>query len=156
MITPPGRLLGVDYGEVRIGLAISDPERRIASPLQTYTRRSSSIDEGFFRLLVARERVTRLVVGLPLHTSGRAGIKAQEARAFGHWLAESTELPVSFWDERFTTVEAEAALWQAGLTHQQRKQRRDRVAAQLLLQGFIDAGCPEDDRSPNDSSADHP
>jgi len=68
--------------------------------------------------------------------------KAGEARKFGAWLGEVTGLPVVFWDERFTTVEAESALWQAGLTHRQRKARRDRVAAQILLQAYLDAGCP--------------
>jgi putative Holliday junction resolvase len=82
------------------------------------------------------------VVGLPVHTDGREGTKAAEARAFGAWLGEVTGLPVVFWDERFTTVEAESALWQAGLTHKKRKERRDRVAAQLMLQAYLDAGCP--------------
>ena len=82
------------------------------------------------------------MVGLPVHTDGREGVKAVEARAFGRWLAETTGLPVVFWDERFSTVEAESALWQAGLTHKRRKARRDRVAAQILLQAYLDAGCP--------------
>lgn len=84
----------------------------------------------------------QVVVGLPVHLDGREGAKAAEARTFGRWLAEVTGLPVVFWDERFTTVEAEAALWEAGLTHARRKERRDRVAAQILLQGYLDAGCP--------------
>jgi putative Holliday junction resolvase len=129
---------------VRIGLAISDPDRKIAFPLTTYTRRDRDADAGWFRDIVTKESVSALVVGLPVHTTGREGQKAGEARAFGAWLAEATGLPVFFYDERFTTVLAESALWEAGLTHKKRKARRDRVAAQILLQAYLDAGCPSD------------
>ena len=138
------RLLGVDYGSVRIGLAVSDPDRRIASPLATHIRRDPEQDACYFRRLAEEEGIGRIVVGLPVHLDGREGTKAAEARAFGRWLAEVTGLPVVFWDERFTTVEAESALWNAGLTHQKRRQRRDPVAAALLLQSYLDAGCPEE------------
>ena len=136
------RLLGVDYGSVRVGLALTDPDRKIAFPLSTYHRQEPAQDAAFFLHLVAEEEVGQVVVGLPVHLSGREGQKATEARAFGKWLGETTGRPVVFWDERFTTVEAEAALWSAGLTHKRRKARRDRVAAQILLQSYLDAGCP--------------
>jgi putative Holliday junction resolvase len=142
-VTARTRLLGVDYGHVRVGLAVSDADRRIASPLTTYQRRSREQDGSYFRTLVETEAVGQIVVGLPVHTSGREGQKAAEARAFGAWLGEVTGLPVVYHDERFTTVEAESALWEAGLTHKRRKARRDRVAAQIMLQSYLDAGCPE-------------
>ncbi len=138
----PGKLLGIDFGQVRIGLAISDPDRKLAFPLQTYTRRGPDRDADYFREVVKEEGVVGLVVGLPMHTDGREGQKAAESRAFGTWLAAATGLPVVYWDERFTTVEAESALWAAGLTHKQRRARRDRVAAQIFLQAYLDAGCP--------------
>jgi putative holliday junction resolvase len=138
------RLLGVDYGSVRIGLAVSDPERRLASPLAVYERRGREHDAEYFRALVTAEEIGALIVGLPVHLDGREGQKAAEARTFGAWLAETTGLPVIYWDERFSTVEAESALWQAGLTHKKRKARRDRVAAQILLQAYLDAGCPDE------------
>jgi putative Holliday junction resolvase len=138
----PRRLLGVDYGSVRIGLAVSDPDRQFAFPLTTYERRGPEADAAYFRALVASEEIAGLVVGLPVHLDGREGQKALEARAFGRWLAEVTGLTLAFFDERFTTVQAESALWEAGLTHKKRKQRRDRVAAQILLQTYLDAGCP--------------
>jgi putative Holliday junction resolvase len=137
------RLLGVDYGTVRVGLAVSDAERRIASPLTTHERRGREGDERYFRKLVEEEEVGRIVVGLPVHTDGHEGQKAAEARKFGAWLAGVTGLPVSYFDERFTTVEAEGFLLAAGLTNKRRKARRDRVAAQILLQSYLDAGCPE-------------
>jgi putative holliday junction resolvase len=136
------RLLGIDYGSVRLGLAVSDRDRKIASPLATYTRRSAAQDASFFERLVEVEEIAALVVGLPVHLDGREGEQAREARAFGNWLGAATKLPVTYWDERFTTVEAEAHLVDAGLTRKHRKQRRDRVAAQILLQAFLDAGCP--------------
>lgn len=137
-----GKLLGVDYGQVRIGLAISDPDRKLAFPLETYTRRVPERDAAHFREVIQQEGVVGLVVGLPMHTDGREGQKAAEARTFGAWLAKTTSLPVVYWDERFTTVEAESALWEAGLTHKQRRARRDRVAAQIFLQAYLEAGCP--------------
>jgi putative Holliday junction resolvase len=139
---PPGRLLGLDPGTARIGLAISDPDRLIASPLDTYAVREPDLDAAYFAKLVAAERVAGLVVGLPLHTGGEEGIKAREARAFGAWLAGVTGLPVVFWDERCTTAAADDLMRGAKLNPRQRKERRDRVAAQLILQGYLDAGCP--------------
>jgi len=147
------RLLGVDYGHVRIGLAISDPDRKLAFPLTTYERRNRDHDAEYFRELVAEEQIGQFVIGLPMHLSGREGQKATEARAFGTWLGEVTKLPIVFWDERFTSVEAESHLWNAGLTHKRRKERRDRVAAQIMLQAYLDAGCPE---QPTVGSLDQP
>src|SRR5262249_31906362 len=134
----------VDYGARRVGLSVSDPDCKIAFPLATRERQGAEQDAAYFRGLVAEEAIGRLVVGLPVHLDGREGQKAAEARAFGKWLGEVTALPVVYWDERFTTVEAEEALWSAGLTHKKRKARRDRVAAQILLQAYLDAGCPEE------------
>jgi len=146
------RLLGVDYGQRRVGLAISDPDRQFAFPLATYERRNPQLDAIYFRQVVADEAVAGLVVGLPVHLNGSEGQKAGEARRFGAWLAETTGLPVVYYDERFTTMEAESALWSAGLTHKKRKARRDRVAAQILLQTYLEAGCPpSSDPGPLDS-----
>jgi putative pre-16S rRNA nuclease len=133
-----GRLLGIDTGAKRVGLAISDADRKIASPLTTLERQNAESDAKFVHELIARENVVGLIVGLPMHTDGREGVKAREARAYGAWLATITGLPVEFADERFTTVHAESALWDAGLTHRRRKARRDRVAAQIMLQAYLD------------------
>lgn len=138
------RLLGVDFGTVRIGLAVTDADRRIASPLVTYARRGTEKDREFFQKLVEQEEVGALVVGLPVHLSGHEGQKAHQARQFAQWLGQITNLPVYFADERFSTVEAEQFLLDAKLTSKRRKARRDRVAAQILLQTYLDAGCPAD------------
>jgi putative holliday junction resolvase len=143
-VTHRGCLLGIDFGNVRIGLSLSDPDRKIAFPLETYTRRNREQDARYFRELAEAEEIGQIVVGLPVHLDGREGSKALEARRFGQWLGELTNLPIIFWDERFTTVEAEGYLWSAGLTHKRRKARRDQVAAQIMLQSFLDAGCPDE------------
>jgi putative Holliday junction resolvase len=132
-------LLGVDYGTVRVGLAICDSERIIASPLSIYQRRDATRDGEYFRKLVESEQVVGLVVGLPVHMSGDEGGKAKEARAFGDWLANITGLPVEYWDERYTTIDAENHLRGAGLSRERRKERLDKVAAQILLQAYLDA-----------------
>jgi putative Holliday junction resolvase len=137
------RLLGIDFGTVRIGLAVTDPDRKIAFPKSTYVRVSKEEDAEFLQKLVQDEEIGAIVVGLPMHVNGREGKKAAEARAFGRWLHDLTGLPVAYWDERFTTVEAEAALWSAGLTHKRRKDRRDRVAAQIMLQAYLEDSCWE-------------
>lgn len=133
-----GRLLGVDYGKVRVGLAVTDSERRLASPLTTYTRRDDEADARFFRDLVKAEEVVGLIVGLPVHNDGREGEQALAAREFGTWLSHITGLAVAYWDERFSTSEAEGFLLAAGMTRQKRKGRRDRVAAQIVLQSYLD------------------
>jgi putative Holliday junction resolvase len=138
-LPPSGVLLGIDYGTARIGVAMCDPERRIASPWQTYWRRHPQADASYFTQLVRDVRAVGIVVGLPLHADGRESHSSQQARAFAKWLAAVTCLPVVLWDERFTTHAAEAALLQAGLTHRQRRTRRDRVAAQMILQSYIEA-----------------
>lgn len=143
------RLLAVDFGTVRIGLAISDRDRIIASPLETYTRQDREREAQHFRTLIEEEEVGAIVLGMPVHTTGHMGAKALEAEAFGKWLHQLTGLPVYHYDERFTTVEAEQFLQAAKLTSKRRKQRRDRVAAQILLQAFLEAGCPtESDLGP--------
>lgn len=136
------KLLGIDYGAVRVGLAVSDPERKFSFPHQIRQRQDRDADAAYFRALVEEEQIGSLVVGLPVHNSGLESNESIAARAYGAWLAEVTGLPVTFYDERFTTVLAESALWDAGLTHRQRKSRRDKVAAQIMLQTYIDAGCP--------------
>jgi putative Holliday junction resolvase len=136
------RLLGIDHGKARLGLAISDSERRIASPLVNYTRRGLEQDGRYLKKVIEEHDVGELVVGLPVHLSGREGVEAQAAREFGRWVMKRTGIPCVFWDERFSTWEAESSLWEAGLTHKKRKARRDQVAAQVFLQAYIDAGCP--------------
>ncbi|WP_157506836.1 Holliday junction resolvase RuvX [Gemmata obscuriglobus] len=137
---PRGALLGVDYGTKRIGVAVCDPDRVIASPVGTQA--NDATREPYFRDLCARSKFAGVVVGLPLHASGEESPMSGEARAFARWLSDLTGLPVVMWDERHTSFAAESALLGAGLTRKKRKEKVDRVAAQMILQTFIDAGSP--------------
>ncbi len=139
---PRTRLLAIDPGKVRLGLAISDAGRTLASPLTTYTRRNPEQDAHFLKKIIEDEEIAQIVIGLPVHLDGKEGEQAKAARVLGAWLQEATGLPCVYFDERFTTFEAESSLWNAGLTHKKRKERRDRVAAQILLQAYLEAGCP--------------
>ena len=138
------RWLGVDYGDKRIGLALADSETKLATPWQNYTRRSPEVDAEFFRAVCRAERLTKIVVGLPVHNDGREGDKAKSARRFGGWIKSVTSLDVYFWDERYSSVEADALLASSKLPKKKKKARRDVLAAQIMLQDFVDAGCPRD------------
>lgn len=145
MNRPPTRLLGVDSGRVRIGLAITDPDRIIASPLETWHRTTLAEDAARFVALVERERVAVLVVGLPIRMDESEGDAAREAREFGRWLGAVTGLHVVWFDERYTSTNADSAMRAAGLNPKKRKERLDRVAAQMILEGYLEAGCPDVD-----------
>jgi putative Holliday junction resolvase len=138
-----GRVLGLDFGTRRVGAAVSDPRRSIATPLEVYERRGPERDARHYQDVVQEHEVDRIVVGLPLHTSGREGTSAAQARAWGGWLAEATGRAVVFVDERYTTFEAEDALIAAGLRRRKRRGLRDMLAARILLQAYLDAGCPD-------------
>jgi putative Holliday junction resolvase len=134
-----GRVAGIDFGTVRIGIAISDADRTIASPLENYTRRGPQQDAERFRRFVAEEDVRLFVVGLPVHLSGEESQKSQEARQFGQWLEKTTGVPVTYFDERFTSVEAEQHLISADMTRKKRKARMDKLAAQILLAAYLES-----------------
>jgi putative Holliday junction resolvase len=153
------RILGLDFGTRRVGAALSDPGRRIAFPAEVYELRGPKRDASHYRDLVHDNEVARIVVGLPLHTSGRQSELAKLARTFGDWLAAVTQRPVVYFDERYSTAEAKDRLKDAGLTRQRRKSLRDKLAAQIVLQTYLDAGCPETERTPaplSDSNEDRP
>jgi putative Holliday junction resolvase len=139
----PGRLAGIDFGTVRIGVALTDPERRWVNPFANYTRRDTASDAAWFDKLAKDERIVRFVVGLPVHLSGRESQKSSEARDFGEWLTNTTGVPVVFFDERFTSNEAEHLLAAAKMTKKRRKARLDKLAAHILLTAYLEAGQPE-------------
>jgi putative holliday junction resolvase len=134
-----GRLLGIDYGTKRVGLALSNAEQTIATPLETYLRRDARQDERHLVQKVAEYGVAGLVVGLPVHVSGDEGEKAREARAFGEWVAAVTQRPVCFTDERYTTALADEHLRAAHLSPKKRQTLRDKLAAQILLQSYLES-----------------
>ena len=135
------RVLGIDYGERRLGLAASDETGSIAFPAGTLERRGTRRDLEALRAVVAERSIERLVVGLPLHLSGREGEAARAARAFAAQLGEALGLPVETIDERFTTLEAERALREQGAFGRRgrrlRRQAVDATAATLLLRTWL-------------------
>ena len=141
LLPTTGRLAAMDYGTVRLGVAITDPDQRLASPLENYTRRGEAADRRWLAELVKREHVCGIVIGLPVHTSGDESQKSREARKFGVWVAEVTGLAVAFFDERYTTAHAEALLLGAELTKKRRKERLDKLAAQLLLTAYLESSA---------------
>jgi putative Holliday junction resolvase len=139
-----GRLAAIDYGTVRLGVAITDPDQRFPSPLENYTRRGAIADAKWLAQLAAAERIVGFVIGLPIHISGNESQKSLEARKFGQWVAELTTLPVVFFDERFTSAQAEELLLNAELTKKRRKERLDKLAAQILLAAYLESNRTND------------
>jgi putative Holliday junction resolvase len=135
------RIAGIDYGTVRIGIATADAEVGIAGLYETYQRRNEQLDAEYFCRLATEERIGRFVVGLPVHVNGAESQKSAEARTFGAWLAEQSGVPVEYFDERYTSAEAERVLLDAGLTKKRRKERLDQLAAQIMLTAYLEAGA---------------
>ncbi len=134
-----GRLLGIDYGTKRVGVAVSDIHQEFSSPLHNYQRHGKQEDERFFRNVVSEYEISGLVVGLPVHMSGDESQKSREARNYGAWLKRLTGLPVAFQDERYSSVRADALMMQVSMTRKQRSARIDKLAAHILLQQFLDS-----------------
>jgi putative Holliday junction resolvase len=132
------RLLGIDYGDNRIGLSISDELASFAHPYRTLQRDTKVFHE--IRQIVERERITGIVIGLPKNMDGTLGQSAAKAKAFGGELARVIPaINTVFWDERLTTIEAQRALHAAGKNAKQSKKMIDQVAAQILLQSYLDS-----------------
>ena len=139
---PPrtGRLIGVDWGERRIGLARSDETQVLAQPLATLVRRAGKrLPMRPLLALLHEHAATGVIVGLPLTPAGDEGPAAREARALANEIARRTQLPVAMWDERFTTARVRSAVQEMGGGTRGRKAELDALAATLLLQQYLDA-----------------
>jgi putative Holliday junction resolvase len=132
-----GRLAGVDFGTRRIGVATCDPSRKFCGPYEVYERCTQALDAAWFQKLVKEEGLVGFVVGLPLHVSGDESRKSLEAREFAKWLHETTGLPVDLHDERYTSHAAEHMLAGTELTKKRRKARIDALAAQMILESYL-------------------
>ena len=135
-----GRVLGLDLGDVRIGVAISDPERRLAVPLGTI-HTGAPADLKAVAKIVREHDVTLVVLGHPLLLSGQVGARARHAEAFAEALRSVLDVPVVLQDERLSTVEADRALREAGANGRKRRRAVDRSAATVILQAHLD-GLP--------------
>jgi len=133
------RFLGIDFGQKRIGLAISDETGQIAFPLsvlENYGQRKVSLE---INRIVTERKVETLVLGLPLNLDGSKGISADNVEHFADILKRHVNIPVDFWDERLSTKIAERAMIEGGLRRERRRQSIDQVTAQIILQSYLDA-----------------
>ena len=133
-----GPLMGLDLGTKTIGVAVSDIQRVVATPVETVKRKKFSLDAARLLALVAERNIAGIVLGLPRNMDGSEGPRCQSTRAFARNLTQLTDLPITFWDERLSTVAAEKALLEADTTRKRRGQVIDHVAAGYILQGALD------------------
>ncbi|SFS07133.1 Holliday junction resolvase RuvX [Yoonia litorea] len=137
-IPPMGAIAGLDLGTVTIGVAISDVMRSVATPIETIKRKKFGVDAAKLLELTTHRMVTGIVLGLPMNMDGSEGPRCQATRAFARNLERLTPLPITFWDERLSTVAAERALLEADTTRKRRAEVIDHVAAGYILQGLLD------------------
>ena len=142
-----GPFLGMDLGEKRVGLSISDTTQSIASNYATLEKKKFSIFSLDLKSIISREAICGIVIGLPLNMDGSEGPKCQSTRDFAKNLSNIVNLPITFWDERLTTVAAERSLLSANLSRKKRLRVIDSVAAVLILQNTLDRFSNERQRN---------
>jgi putative holliday junction resolvase len=133
-----GAVAGLDLGTVTIGVAVSDLMRSVATPLETIQRRKFTLDAARLFEITTHRMIAGLVLGLPRNMDGSEGPRCQATRAFARNLEKLTPLPITFWDERLSTVAAERAMLEADMSRKRRAERIDNIAASYILQGMLD------------------
>jgi putative Holliday junction resolvase len=140
LISLNGRVLALDLGKKRIGLALSDPLRITAQGLPTLQRTTIRADVAELERIASEYDVSLILMGLPLHMDGREGRQVQYTREFAEYLTGRTGRPVRFWDERMTSIEAGRVLRDSGISIAKRAKAVDRLSAQILLESFLSVG----------------
>ena len=133
------KIIGIDYGEKRVGLALADLEVKVATPLQTVEIRGRKHFLEVLENLVREHSIKVAVIGLPVNMNGEEGESAQRIRSHVEWLSEKLDLKWEFWDERLTTFEADQSMDSMGLGFEKKKSVRDQIAATRILQTYLDA-----------------
>ena len=133
-----GALIGLDLGAKTIGVAVCDPDRHVATPVETIMRKRFALDAERILALAAERRAAGVVLGLPINMDGTEGPRAQSTRAFARNLAKLTGLPIALWDERLSTAAVERALIATDMSRARRKAVIDQHAATYILQGALD------------------
>ncbi len=131
-------VMGLDLGTKTIGVAVSDRLLSVASPFETIKRRKFGLDAAQLLEIATKREAAGIVLGLPRNMDGSEGPRCQSTRAFARNLSQMTELPISFWDERLSTVAAERALLEADASRKRRAEVIDNIAASYILQGVLD------------------
>lgn len=137
-------ILALDYGEKRLGFAVSDPDGVIAMPLRVVEAHNEKLAIDAVRRICEETDADKLVVGLPLNMNGTKGPMAAKVKAFADNLSKQISIPIEKWDERLSTSAAERVLLDADMSRRKRKKVRDKLAAQVILQGYLDATAHED------------
>jgi putative Holliday junction resolvase len=133
------RVMALDIGDRRIGIALSDPGQILARGLEVLRRRSRESDMAAIASLVEEHEVEKIIVGHPRRLNGTVGEQARKVEAYARALQEAVEIPVILWDERFSTLRAQKAMIEAGRRRRERKRRLDAVAAAVILQDYLDS-----------------
>jgi putative holliday junction resolvase len=137
-LAPMRAIAGLDLGEKTVGVAVSDRLLSVATPLLTVRRKKFGLDAAALLAVAAERELTGLILGLPRNMDGTEGARCQSTRAFARNLSALTPLPITFWDERLSTVAAERALLEADTSRKKRAEVIDHVAAGVILQGALD------------------
>lgn len=134
------RVLGIDFGDRNIGLALSDSLRLTAQPLTTYTLKSREEDDGkYFKDLVLKHDIGEILIGYPLRMDGTAGTRVDKTRAFAKWLETFVHVPVVFWDERLTTNQAMNVMHEQRVRTKAKKSVINQISAAIILQSYLDS-----------------
>ena len=133
------RILGIDYGDRSIGLALSDKLRITAQTIGRYQVKNRKAAALYFKDLVEQHQVSKIVIGLPLQMDGSEGSRAEKTREFAQWLEKTVGLPVVFWDERLTTKQALQVLHQQKKDGREKKKLKDQVAATIILSNYLES-----------------
>jgi putative holliday junction resolvase len=132
------RILGIDYGEKRMGMALSDPLGFTAQGLCTYERKGQERDTDYIACLVEEYDIAQIIIGMPRNMNGTYGVSADKVRKFGSLLQERIHIPVNYWDERLTTTAVQRVLIEADVSRKKRKKVIDKLAAVAILQNYLD------------------
>jgi putative Holliday junction resolvase len=133
------RILGIDYGDVHIGLALGDPLELTAQPLGQYHLRGEAENKAYFCDLIRRQEVGEIVVGFPLRMDGSSGTRAEKTRGFAAWLEKTSGLPVVLWDERLTTRQAIGIMHEQKIRTKTKRTVEHQISAVLILQAYLDS-----------------
>jgi putative Holliday junction resolvase len=136
------RILGIDFGDVHVGLALSDPLELTAQPLGQYNLRGETENKAYFGELIRRQEVGEIVIGLPLRMDGSSGTRAEKTRAFAAWLEKTTGLSVVLWDERLTTQQAIGIMHEQKIRTKAKQTVEHQISAALILQAYLDSRRP--------------
>lgn len=133
------RVLGIDFGESHIGLAVSDKLLLTAQLLGSYSVKSKEEDKKFFKELVSKYEIDKIVIGFPLRMDGSQGTRVEKTKKFARWIEKILHLPIIFWDERLTTKQALKILSQQKIKKRRKKTLKDQISAALILSSYLES-----------------